>query len=215
MLRAVLLDRLTRSLGKDPETATQRDVYNALSLAVREELAARWLATQRRTTQAAVKRVCYLSVEFLIGRSLINGLASLDGDLVAEARAALEELGFDLDRVAEEEIDPGLGNGGLGRLAACFLDSLATLQFPAVAYGIRYDYGIFTQAIDEDGRQREIASSWLRHSNPWEIPRDDARYLVRFGGRCVASQDAHGKVRHRWVDTRDIWAVGYDNLLPG
>jgi starch phosphorylase len=215
MLRAVLLDRLTRSLGKDPETATQRDVYNALSLAVREELAARWLATQRRTTQAAVKRVCYLSVEFLIGRSLINGLASLDGDLVAEARAALEELGFDLERVAEEEIDPGLGNGGLGRLAACFLDSLATLQFPAIAYGIRYDYGIFTQAIDEDGRQREIASSWLRHSNPWEIPRDDARYLVRFGGRCVASPDAQGKVRHRWVETHDIWAVGYDNLIPG
>jgi starch phosphorylase len=142
-LRAVLLDRLTRSLGKDPETATQRDVYNALSLAIREEFAARWLATQRRTEQAAVKRVCYLSVEYLLGRSLINGLASLDGALVEEARAALEDMGFDLDRVAEEEIDPGLGNGGLGRLAACFLDSMATLGYPSYGYGLRYDYGIF------------------------------------------------------------------------
>ena len=214
-LRAALLDRLTRSLGKDPETATQRDVYNALSLTIREELAAHWLATQRRTEQAAVKRVCYLSVEYLLGRSLINGLASLDGALVEEARDALQEMGFDLDRVAEEEIDPGLGNGGLGRLAACYLDSLATLQFPAVAYGIRYDYGIFTQAIDEDGRQREIASSWLRHHNPWEIPRDDASYVVRYGGRCVATQDGQGKLHNRWVDTQDVWAVGFDQLIPG
>jgi starch phosphorylase len=214
-LRAVLLDRLTRSLGKHPETATQRDIYDALSLAVREELAARWLATQRRLSQAGVKRVCYLSVEFLLGRSLINGLSSLDGELVEEASEALAELGFDLQRVAKEEIDPGLGNGGLGRLAACFLDSLATLQYPAVGYGIRYDYGIFTQAIDEDGRQRETASSWLRHRIPWEIQRGDARYLIRFGGRCVASQDAHGQTRYRWVDTHNIWAIGFDQLIPG
>ncbi len=214
-LRAVLLDRLTRSLGKNPDTATQRDMYDALSMAVREELAARWLATQRRVAQAGVKRVCYLSVEFLLGRSLVNGLSALDGELVQEAREALAELGFDLDRVAQEEIDPGLGNGGLGRLAACYLDSLATLQFPAVGYGIRYDYGIFTQVIDEDGRQREIASSWLRQRNPWEIPRDDARYVVRFGGRSVAASDAQGRTRYRWVDTKNIWAVGFDMLIPG
>jgi starch phosphorylase len=214
-VRAVLVDRLTRSLGKHPDTATRGDIYDALSLAVREELAARWLATQRRVSQASVKRVCYLSVEFLLGRSLLNGLSALDGELVQETREALAELGFDLDRVAEEEIDPGLGNGGLGRLAACFLDSLATLQYPAVGYGIRYDYGIFTQAIDEDGRQREIASSWLRRRNPWEIQRNDARYVVRFGGRCVAGQDAHGRTRYRWVDTRNIWAVGFDQLIPG
>jgi starch phosphorylase len=214
-LRVVLLDRLTRSLGKHPDTATQRDIYDALSLAVREELASRWLATQQRVAQAGVKRVCYLSVEFLLGRTLVNGLSALDGSLVQEARDVLVELGFDLDRVAEEEIDPGLGNGGLGRLAACFLDSLATLQYPAVGYGIRYDYGIFTQAIDEDGRQREIASSWLRQHNPWEIPRDDARYVIRFGGRCVASNDAGGRTRYRWVDTTNIWAAGYDLLIPG
>jgi len=210
-----LLDRLTRSLGKHPDTATQRDIYDALSLAVREELAARWLATQRRVSQAGVKRICYLSVEYLLGRTLINGLSALDGELVQEARDALQELGFDLDRVAQEEIDPGLGNGGLGRLAACFVDSLATLQYAAVGYGIRYDFGIFTQAIDEDGRQREIASSWLRQRSPWEIPRDDARYVVRFGGSCIASQDAQGRTRYRWVDTQNIWAVGFDQLIPG
>ncbi len=214
-LRAALHDRLTRSLGKDPETATQRDVYDALSMAVREELSARWLATQRRISQAGVKRVCYLSVEYLLGRSLVNGLSSLDGELVQEAREALQELGLDLDRVAEEEFDPGLGNGGLGRLAACFLDSLATLQLPAVGYGIRYDYGIFTQVVDEEGRQGEIASSWLRHRNPWEIQRDDARYVIRYGGRCLATQDALGRTRYRWVDTRNIWAVGFDQLIPG
>jgi starch phosphorylase len=214
-LRAVLLDRLIRSLGRDPQTATQLDVYNALSRAVREELTVRWLATQRRVAQAGVKRVCYLSVEFLLGRSLINGLSALESELVDEARAALQELGYDLDRVIEEEIDPGLGNGGLGRLAACFLDSLATLQYPAVGYGIRYDFGIFTQAIDEDGRQREIASSWLRHRNPWEIQRDDARYVIRFGGRCVALPDDRGRPRYRWVDTQNIWAIGFDHLIPG
>jgi len=214
-LRAVLLDRLTRSLGKDPDTATQRDIYDALSLAVREDLASRWLSTQRRVSQAGVKRVCYLSVEYLLGRSLINALASLDGELVQEAREALAELGYDLERVAQEENDPGLGNGGLGRLAACFLDSLATLQFPAVGYGIRYDYGIFTQVIDEDGRQREIASTWMRERSPWEIARDDARYVVRFGGRCIGTQDASGKTRYRWVDTHNIWAVGFDQLIPG
>ena len=214
-LRAVLLDRLTRSLGKHPETATQRDVYDALSMAVREELAARWLATQRRVAQAGVKRICYLSVEYLLGRTLINGLASLDGELVQEAREALRELGFDLEKVAQEEVDPGLGNGGLGRLAACYLDSLATLQYPAVGYGIRYDYGIFTQSIDEDGRQRETASSWLTQRSPWEIPRDDARYVIRFGGRCIAAPDAAGHTRYRWVETRNIWAVGFDQLIPG
>jgi starch phosphorylase len=214
-LRAVLLDRLTRSLGKEPDSATQRDIYDALSLAVREELASRWLSTQRRVSQAGVKRVCYLSVEYLLGRSLINGLASLDGDLVQEAREALAELGYDLERVAQEEIDPGLGNGGLGRLAACFLDSLATLQFPAVGYGIRYDYGIFTQVIDEDGRQREIASTWMRERSPWEIARDDARYVIRFGGRCIGTQEPGGRTRYRWVDTHNIWAVGFDQLIPG
>lgn len=214
-LHAALLDRLTRAVGKNPDEATPRDIYDALSLAVREELTLRWLATQRRVADAHVKRVCYLSVEFLPGRSLMNALYGLDGELVHEARAALKEMGHDLDAIEAEEPDPGLGNGGLGRLAACFLDSMATLRYPAIGYGIRYDYGIFTQVIGADGAQREVASTWLKLRNVWETPRGDTRYIVRFGGR--SEPDGSGKVssRHRWVGTDDIHAIGFDQLIPG
>jgi glycogen phosphorylase len=214
-LQAALLDRLTRTLGKNPDAATARDIYDALSLAVREELTLRWLATQRRVSNAHVKRVCYLSVEYLPGRSLLNALYSLDGNLVHEARAALRSMGHELDDIAAQEVDPGLGNGGLGRLAACFLDSLATLHFPAVGYGIRYDYGIFTQVIGSDGGQREVASSWLRLRNVWETPRGNVRYTVRFGGRSEAPPNATPGDLHRWVDTEDIHAIGFDQLIPG
>ncbi len=214
-LRAVIYDRLTRSLGKEPDTATPRDIYDALSLGVREDLSARWLATQRRVARARVKRLCYLSLEFLPGRSLLNALSSLDGELIDEARAAVASMGHDFDSVIALEVDPGLGNGGLGRLAACFLDSLATLQYPATGYGIRYDYGIFTQSIDTDGAQRESASTWLRLHNVWETPRSDARYIVRFGGRVLTAHDVAGATRSRWVETQDILAVGFDQLVPG
>src|SRR6201999_2963146 len=202
-LLAALLDRLTRTLGKSLESATPRDIYDALSLAVREELTLRWLATQRRVANAHVKRVCYFSVEYLPGRSLINALSSLDGDLVHEARTALRAMGHELEDIAAQEVDPGLGNGGLGRLAACFLDSLATLHYPAVGYGIRYDYGIFTQVIDADGAQREVASSWLKLRNVWETQTTTARYIVRFGGRSEAAAGAGLSDPHRWVETRD------------
>jgi starch phosphorylase len=214
-LQAALLERLTRALGKNPESATARDIYDALSLAVREELTLRWLATQRRVANAHVKRVCYFSVEYLPGRSLLNALSCLEGGLLQEARAALRDMGHDLDEIAEQEVDPGLGNGGLGRLAACFLDSLATLQYPAVGYGIRYDYGIFTQVIGADGGQREVASSWLRLRNVWETPRGNARYTVRFGGRLQATENAAAGDLHRWVGTSDIYAIGFDQLIPG
>jgi starch phosphorylase len=214
-LRAVIYDRLTRSLGKEPDTATPRDIYDALSLGVREELSARWLATQRRVARARVKRLCYLSVEFLPGRSLLNALSSIDSELIDEARAAVASMGHDFDSVIALEVDPGLGNGGLGRLAACYLDSLATLQYPATGYGIRYDYGIFTQSIDTDGAQRESASTWLRLHNVWETPRSDARYIVRFGGRVLTTHDVGGAQRSRWVETQDILAVGFDHLVPG
>src|ERR1700693_664399 len=213
-LQAALLDRLTRTLGKNPESATARDIYDALSLAVREELTLRWLATQRRVANAHVKRVCYFSVEYLPGRSLLNALSCLDGDLLQEARTTLRDMGHDLDDIAAQEVDPGLGNGGLGRLAACFLDSLATLQYPAVGYGIRYDYGIFTQVIGADGGQREVASSWLRLRNVWETPRSNVRYTVRFGGRSEAPAGAAVSDAHRWVATSDIYAVGFDQLIP-
>ncbi len=215
MLQAALLDRLTRAMGKNLDAATPRDIYDALSLAVREELTLRWLATQRRVANARVKRVCYLSLEYLPGRSLLNALYSLEGDFVQEARVTLRSMGYELDDIAAQEVDPGLGNGGLGRLAACFLDSLATLQYPAVGYGIRYDYGIFTQVIASDGGQREIASSWLRLRNVWETPRGNVRYTVRFGGRSEAPPSAGVGEPHRWVDTEDIYAIGFDQLIPG
>ena len=214
-LHAALLERLTRTLGKNPESAGARDVYDALSLAVREELTLRWLATQRRVANAHVKRVCYFSVEYLPGRSLVNALSCLDGDLLQEARAALRDMGHDLDDIAAQEVDPGLGNGGLGRLAACFLDSLATLQYPAVGYGIRYDYGIFTQVIGPDGGQREVASSWLRLRNVWETPRGNVRFTVRFGGRIEAEETGAPGDMGRWVGTSDIYAIGFDQLIPG
>ena len=227
-LQAALLDRLNRTLGKTVESATARDIYDALSLAVREELTLRWLATQRRVANAHVKRVCYFSVEYLPGRSLMNALSSLEGGLMQEARAALRELGHELEDIVAEEVDPGLGNGGLGRLAACFLDSLATLHYPAVGYGIRYDYGIFTQVIGADGGQREVASSWLRLRNVWESAPGSVRFTVRFGGRVVAHENGAPQagenkagengaldVAHRWVDTVDIYAVGFDQLIPG
>src|SRR3974390_294323 len=212
-LHAALMDRLTRTLGKDPETATPRDIYDALSLAVREELTLRWLATQRRVSNAHVKRVCYFSVEYLTGRSLVNALSSLEGDLVQEARDALRNLGYELEDIAAQAVGPGLGNGGLGRLAACFLDSLATLHYPAVGYGIRYDYGIFTQVIGADGGQRELASSWPRVRNVWETPRGRGRCTVRFAGRSVAPPSAEASEAHRWIDTEDIYAVGFDQLI--
>lgn len=214
-LQAALLDRLTRTLGKNPDSATARDLYDALSLAVREELTLRWLATQRRVANAHVKRVCYFSVEYLPGRTLLNALSSLEGGLLQEARAALRDMGHDLDDIAAQEVDPGLGNGGLGRLAACFLDSLATLQYPAIGYGIRYDYGIFTQVIGVDGGQREVASSWLRLRNVWEASPGNVRFIVRFGGRIKAPENAAPSDLHCWVDTTDIYAIGFDQLIPG
>jgi glycogen phosphorylase len=214
-LQAAMLDRLTRTLGKNPDSATARDIYDALSLAVREELTLRWLATQRRVANAHVKRVCYFSVEYLLGRSLLNALSSLEDGLLQEARSALRDMGHDLDDIAGQEVDPGLGNGGLGRLAACFLDSLATLHYPAVGYGIRYDYGIFTQVIGPDGGQREVASSWLRLRNVWETPRGNVRFTVRFGGRIELPENAAPGHVTRWVGTSDIYAIGFDQLIPG
>ena len=212
-IRRALANRLTYSVGKDPITATKRDWFRTSAYVSRDLLIERWMETMRSYYRSDAKRVYYLSLEFLTGRLLSNSLLNLG--VADQCKDALAELEQNFSEIAEIEPDAGLGNGGLGRLAACFLDSLATLQYPAVGYGIRYDYGIFTQAIDEDGRQREIASSWLRQHNPWEIPRDDARYVIRFGGRCVASNDAGGRTRYRWVDTTNIWAAGYDLLIPG
>lgn len=214
-VREAIVDRLERSLGKALTAATRRDVYDALAIAVREELAERWIATGTRVTRARVKRICYMSMEFLLGRSLVNALSSIEDGLLDEVRETLQSMGHDLDHIAAEEEDPGLGNGGLGRLAACFLDSLATLGYAATGYGIRYDYGIFTQVIGEDGSQREVASSWLGFHNFWESGLGAIRHRVRFGGHCQATRSEQGRVRYDWVDTHDVWAVGYDLLIPG
>jgi starch phosphorylase len=214
-VRDAIIDRLERALGKSRGAATRRDIYDALALAVREELAERWISTCNRVARARVKRICYLSMEFLLGRTLVNALSSFDDGLMEEVRETLESFGHDLDWIAAEEEDPGLGNGGLGRLAACFLDSLATLGYAATGYGIRYDYGIFTQVIGEDGAQREVASSWLRFQNFWESGRGAVRHRVRFGGHCQATRDEHGRLRYEWIGTHDVWAVGYDLMIPG
>ncbi len=214
-VRAAIIDRLERRLGRDPASATRRDIYDALVLAVREELTDEWLATWRRVQSAQVKRVCYLSMEFLLGRSLVNALSAFPPVVITEVREALRSMGHDLDDIASEEEDPGLGNGGLGRLAACFLDSLATLGYAATGYGIRYDYGIFEQRIERDGSQRELASSWLNYQNFWESGRGGVRYVVRFGGRCQTERDSKGRIQCHWVDTQNVWAVGYDMMIPG
>lgn len=214
-VREAIIDRLHRALGKSVQHANRRDFYDALAIAVREELAERWISTCSRVARARVKRVCYLSMEFLLGRSLINALASFNNGLLEEVRETLQSFGHDLDDIAAEEEDPGLGNGGLGRLAACFLDSLATLGYAATGYGIRYDYGIFTQVIGEDGAQREVASSWLGVRNFWESSRAGVRYRVRFGGHCQATRSENGRVHYEWVDTHDVWAIAFDFLIPG
>ncbi|MES1195638.1 MAG: glycogen/starch/alpha-glucan phosphorylase [Steroidobacter sp.] len=214
-IREAIVDRLERRLGRNLATASRRDIYDALVLAVREELTDRWLATWRRINAAHVKRVCYFSMEFLLGRSLINALSSLPPLVLTETRETLRSMGHDLDAIAQEEEDPGLGNGGLGRLAACFLDSLATLGYAATGYGIRYDYGIFQQQIARDGSQREVASSWLQWQNFWESGRGGMRYRVRFGGHWQSERNSAGRICHHWIDTQDVWAIGYDFLIPG
>jgi starch phosphorylase len=172
----------------------------------------RWLATQRTYDENDVKRVYYLSSEFLTGRSL--GLCLLNTGLYEAAEAAAAERGFNLEQVLEQEGDPGLGNGGLGRLAACFMDSLATLTFPAVGYGIRYDFGIFEQRI-ENGCQVELHDNWLVGGNPWELPCFEEAQIVRFGGTVENRVDADGRFRVDWRPARTILGVPYDSFIVG
>jgi starch phosphorylase len=206
-LRRMLSDCFVSVLGKDPILGDNRDWLVTLSHVVRDGLAKRLVETRRHQRAPGMRHVNYLSMEFLLGRILINNLLALDlGD---EYRAALHELGITLEDLRELEPEPGLGNGGLGRLAACFLDSLATLRLPAFGYGIRYQYGTFVQLI-RDGHQTEHPDDWLAVGNPWEFPRPELAYTVRFGGR-VERQDGVA----RWLGTDDILAVAYDTIIPG
>src|ERR1044071_1231677 len=202
---------LTDSLAQDRYSATQLGRYNSLALAVRDQLIRRWLNTQQAYDRADTKRVYYLSLEFLLGRMLGNNLINLQR--FDESAQALRELGYQLEDLREVEWDAGLGNGGLGRLAACFLDSLATLELPVYGYGIRYEYGIFFQHI-RDGAQVETPDNWLRYGNVWEIPRPERLYLVQFYGRVVQSENGRG-AHSDWIETDNVMAMAYDFPIPG
>ncbi|MBU0713648.1 glycogen/starch/alpha-glucan phosphorylase [bacterium] len=203
---------LHMALAKNDKNATDYDHYQALALAIRNHLVERWLRTQDKYKERNVKRVYYLSMEFLMGRALQNAVLNLD--LEDSARAAMTSLGQILEDLYEQEFDPGLGNGGLGRLAACFLDSLATLDMPAYGCGIRYEFGIFQQVI-EDGYQKELPDHWLYLGNPWEINRPEMRVPVHFYGKVEKYTDSTGEKRSRWIDTEEILGIPYLTPIPG
>ncbi|MCA9131188.1 MAG: glycogen/starch/alpha-glucan family phosphorylase, partial [Planctomycetales bacterium] len=203
---------LNYTLGHPTRAAEQRYLYRALAIAVRERLVGQWLETQANVAANAKRKVYYLSLEFLIGRSLSNAVQNLDLD--HDARVALHEYGTTLEEIAEVELDAGLGNGGLGRLAACFLDSCANLRLPVLGYGIRYEYGMFHQRI-EGGRQVEDPDHWLRDGNPWEIERLEDMRRIQFYGRSELFYDEKGIHHSRWVNTQDVLAVPFDMPIPG
>jgi starch phosphorylase len=204
------MHHLTRSLAKHPDVASNHDRYFALALTIRDLLVDKWIETRREFDRKSPKCVCYLSLEYLMGRALGNAMINLE--IYDIAKDAMSELGFDIEKIEEEELDAGLGNGGLGRLAACFLDSMATLQYPAFGYGIRYNYGIFKQII-QDGSQVEEPDHWLRQGNAWEIRRPERMRKIKFYGH---TEKARGnKHRKDWVDTQDVLAMPYDMPIPG
>lgn len=207
-----LLNHLTYSLAKDMYSATSRDKFNAVVLSLRDHIIKHWIKTQQHYYNVNTKRVYYLSLEFMLGRLLRNYYLNLG--LPDELRKAVEILGLSFEEASEHEWDAGLGNGGLGRLAACFLDSIATLQYPGYGYGIRYEYGIFTQKI-RDGYQFESPDNWLRYGNLWEFPRPEYLYPVYFYGRVNCITGGNGKFRMEWVDADKVMAMAYDYPVPG
>lgn len=211
-IKSLFLNHLEYSLIKDTTTVQPWDVYYALALSLRDRLIERWLRTQYEYRKQDVKKVYYLSMEFLIGRLLGNSLINLD--VYNESYDMLKEMGYAMEDIAELEPDMGLGNGGLGRLAACFMDSLATQAYPAYGYGIRYDFGIFKQLIVQ-GYQVEEPDHWRKKGCPWEINRPEISYRVRFGGKVITEEQTDGRFIHRWVDTEDVMAVAWDIPVPG
>ena len=211
-LKRAFLDNLYFKQGKFARLATGNDYYMALAYAVRDRMLQRWISTAATYTAAGSRTVAYLSAEFLIGPHLENNLINLD--IYDAARGAVAELGLDLEELLRHEDEPGLGNGGLGRLAACFIDSLATLQVPCVGYGIRYEYGIFQQEI-VDGWQVERTDKWLRYGSPWELMRPEWAVPVKFGGHTERYMDEAGRHRVRWVPATEVIAVPYDTPILG
>lgn len=211
-LRRSFATHLHHSLAVDSRTATNYDKFLALAYSVRDRLIDRWMKTQQTYYQQDVKRVYYLSLEYLIGRTLGNSILNLNVD--EEISEAMSDMGLTLEELRDMEVDAGLGNGGLGRLAACFLDSMATLELPATGMGIRYEFGMFNQKITDQG-QEERPDNWLRMENPWEIARPAYSIKVPFHGTVTTYHDDHGKVRSRWETKDYVVALPYDTPVPG
>jgi starch phosphorylase len=211
-IRHDFVSKLYLELAKFPGVATKNDQYLALAYAVRDRLLERWVRSASTYLETQSRTVIYLSAEFLPGPQLANTVLNLG--IEKDVRAAAEQLGLDYDELTEHEEEPGLGNGGLGRLAACFMDSLATLEMPAIGHGIRYEYGIFDQEI-RDGQQVERTDRWLHKGNPWEVRRYEIEYTVGFGGRTEAGLDDLGHYRVRWVPERVVIGVPWDTCVPG
>ena len=211
-LKREFLDALFYMQGKFPALATRRDYYLALAYVVRDRLLQRWVSTAAEYTQQRSRTVAYFSAEFLIGPHLGNNLVNLG--IYAEVEQAITELGLDFDTLLEQEEEPGLGNGGLGRLAACFLDSMATLEIPAMGYGIRYEFGIFEQEI-VDGWQVERTDKWLRYGTPWDIARPEWAVHVKIGGHTERHTDDRGELRVSWVPEHAVVGVPFDTPILG
>ncbi|RPA69016.1 glycogen/starch/alpha-glucan phosphorylase [Cyclobacteriaceae bacterium YHN15] len=211
-LKKAIQNNLFYVQGKYPEIATRNDYYMALAYAVRDRILQRWVASVKQYLQEKHRIVSYLSAEYLLGPHLANNLINLG--IYKEAEQATKELGINLDWLIEKEVEPGLGNGGLGRLAACYMDSLATLEVPAIGYGIRYQFGIFEQDI-RDGWQVEDTDNWLRRGNPWEIGRRELSYDVKLGGHLQHYTDRDGKFRSKWIPELTVKGVAYDTPILG
>lgn len=211
-IKRAIVHHLMSFQGRDPERSGPSDIYKALAFTLRDIMVEKWISTQKTFYAKEKKRVYYLSLEFLIGRSLENSLLNLG--IHENVKNALADLGCSMAEICEEEEDAALGNGGLGRLAACFMDSIATLKIPAYGYGIRYEYGLFLQQLI-DGYQVESPDNWLRYGTPWEFRRHLPEFPVKFYGRVTTYQDDHGRYRARWIDTTDVIALPCDMLIPG
>jgi len=211
-LKDNFFEHLEYTLVKDKNTVTTEDTYMALAYAIRDKLVHKYLRTKNEYNKRDAKRVYYLSMEFLVGRLLGNTLMNLFE--FKKSDETLKEIGYDLEKIRELEPDMGLGNGGLGRLAACFLDSMATLQIPGHGYTLRYEHGIFRQKI-VNGEQHEVADQWLENGNPWEIPRNELNFKIKFNGKLEKTTDATGKIKYDWVDADIVDATAYDLLIPG
>jgi starch phosphorylase len=212
VLKRAFLDNLFYVQGKFPKLASQHDYYLALAYTVRDRLLARWVSTAETYTREGSRTVAYMSAEFLLGPHLGNNILNLG--IEQPVRAAIQELGMHYETLLAQEVEPGLGNGGLGRLAACFIDSLATLEIPALGYGIRYEHGIFAQDI-VDGWQVEKTDVWLRYGNPWEIARPEWAVEIKLAGHTERYQDEDGRLRIRWVAGRNVLGVPYDTPILG